>query len=151
MTSTDNRSRLTIDQRGAWKLYAGAGWPPAGWTMHGTVTRGIGDTGALALSPAGVYCQVNAGAVRSLEQRKVVAALTPKVNVVQLVDQRWAAAIVRGDDVRSYLISDLGLHTATAAADTARRDLDAIDIDALPRLAISHAANGRRMYSPASN
>ena len=75
MASTDNRARLTIDHNGAWRLYAGAGWPRAGWTMLGTVTRGIGDTGALALSPAGVYCQVNAGAVRALIQRKVVAAL----------------------------------------------------------------------------
>ena len=75
MTSTDNRSRLTINRNGAWKLYAGAGWPRAGWQMLGTVTRGIGDTGALAVSPAGVYCQVNAGAVRGLDQRKVVSAL----------------------------------------------------------------------------
>jgi hypothetical protein len=75
MPRTDNRSRLTIARNGPWKLYAGASWPQAGWTMLGTVTRGEGDTGALALSPAGVYCQVNAGAVRSLDQRKVLAAL----------------------------------------------------------------------------
>lgn len=147
MTSTDNRSRLTIDRNGAWKLYAGAGWPLPGWTMHGTVTRGIGDTGALGCSPAGVYCQVNAGAVRALDQRKVIAAMMPRVNVVQLADQRWAAVAVRGDDVRAYLVSDLGLHTATAAADTLRRDLDAIDLDALPRVAVGHSASGRRVYA----
>lgn len=75
MPHTDNRARLTVDANGPWRLYAGAGWPLAGWTMIGTVTRGIGDTGALGLSPAGVYCQINAGAVRSLDQRKIAAAL----------------------------------------------------------------------------
>jgi hypothetical protein len=43
--------------------------------MIGTVTRGIGDTGALGLSAAGIYCQINDGAVRSLNQRKIIAAL----------------------------------------------------------------------------
>lgn len=75
MPRTDNRSRLHIDRVGNWRLYAGAGWPLPGWQMLGTVTRGGGDLGALGLSPAGVYCQVNEGAVRSLDQRKVIAAL----------------------------------------------------------------------------
>jgi len=76
MTRTDNRSRLHVARGGNWRLYAGPGWPLRDWQMIGTVTRGSGDVGALALSPAGVYCQVNAGAVRSLDQRKIIAALT---------------------------------------------------------------------------
>lgn len=72
---TDNRARLTARPNGPWRLYAGAGWPLPGWTMIGTVTRGIGDTGALGLSAAGIYCQINDGVVRSLNQRKIIAAL----------------------------------------------------------------------------
>lgn len=73
---TDNRARLTINRAGNWRLYAGYGWPLAGWTMLGVVTRGAGETGALGLSPAGVYCQINAGVVRSLAQHKVIGALS---------------------------------------------------------------------------
>lgn len=75
MPRTDNRARLTVDLRGNWRLYAGAGWPVWGWQMLGTVERGEGDVGALARSPAGAYCQVNAGAVRSLSQHKIEAAM----------------------------------------------------------------------------
>lgn len=75
MPRTDNRARLHVERAGNWKLYAGAGWPLPGWQMLGTVRRGLDDTGALGLSPAGVYCQINAGAVRSLSQKKVIAAL----------------------------------------------------------------------------
>ena len=42
--------------------------------MIGTIQRGV-EIGALGLSPAGIYAQVNASVVRSLDQRKVVAAL----------------------------------------------------------------------------
>lgn len=42
--------------------------------MIGTVTDADG-TGALAVSPTGIYCRINAGAVRSLPQHKVRAAL----------------------------------------------------------------------------
>lgn len=93
MTHTDNRSRLSIDPDGAWRLYAGADWPGPVWTMHGTVTRGIGDTGALALSPAGKWCQVNAGAVRSLDPRKVAYALSGQVTDIRnLPSGVWGTA-----------------------------------------------------------
>lgn len=70
----DNRGRLTVDTAGKWRLYTGA--LPAGWTVLGTVTRGDGDTGALVrIEATGVYVQVNAGAARSLDGRKVAAAL----------------------------------------------------------------------------
>jgi hypothetical protein len=98
MTSTNNRSRLTIDRTGPWRLYAGAGWPLQGWTMHGTVTRDTGDTGALGLSPAGVYCQVNAGAVRSLNQRKIVAALSGYVTDVKITPSGVYGTANRGGD-----------------------------------------------------
>ena len=75
MPRTDNRARLHIDKFGNWNLYAGKGWPPPGWQMLGTVRRGESDIGALGLSPAGVYCQINNCSVRGLNQRKVVAAL----------------------------------------------------------------------------
>ncbi len=68
-----NRDRLTITPGGPWRLYT---HPLAGWEMLGTVQRGM-DIGALARSPAGLLVQVNAGAVRALDQRKALAALKP--------------------------------------------------------------------------
>lgn len=41
--------------------------------MLGTVQRGM-EIGALAMSAVGLYAQVNQGAVRALDQRKVLAA-----------------------------------------------------------------------------
>ena len=66
-----NRGRLTVLLGGPWRLYS---HPLAGWEMIGTVQRGM-EIGALGLSHAGLYAQINAGAVRSLDQRKIAAAL----------------------------------------------------------------------------
>ena len=45
-------------------------------TVLGTVTRAGTDTGALIqFDKTGLYAQVNCGAIRTLDQRKVVAAL----------------------------------------------------------------------------
>jgi hypothetical protein len=68
-----NRGRYTVQMGGPWRLYTNTTLP--GWQMLGTIQRGM-DIGALALSPAGIYAQVNAGAVRSLDQRKTLAALS---------------------------------------------------------------------------
>ena len=68
-----NRDRLTITPGGPWRLYQNSALP--GWEMLGTVQRSDYEIGALARSQAGVYCQINAGAVRALDQRKVAAAL----------------------------------------------------------------------------
>ena len=68
-----NRARLVVSLNGPWRLYT---QPVAGWEMLGTVQRGM-DIGALARSPAGILAQVNAGVVRSLDQRKARAALAP--------------------------------------------------------------------------
>ena len=69
-----NRGRHTVDANGNWRLYTNA--IPANSTPLGTVTRDIGDTGALVrMDKTGVYVQVNAGTIRSLDGRKVAAAL----------------------------------------------------------------------------
>ena len=68
-----NRDRLIITLDGPWRLYT---HPLPGWEMLGTVQRGM-EIGALARSPAGLLTQVNSGAVRSLDQRKALAALNP--------------------------------------------------------------------------
>ncbi len=81
----DNRSRIAVDQAGNWKLYTNT--IPQGATALGTVTRGIGDTGALArIEATGAYVQVNAGAIRSLDGRKVAAALGIIGRPAQMVD-----------------------------------------------------------------
>ncbi|NMM21830.1 MAG: hypothetical protein HHJ15_18075 [Rhodoferax sp.] len=67
-----NRGRYTVQKDGSWRLYT---HQLPGWQMLGTVQRGM-EIGALALSPAGIYAKINAGAVCSLDQRKVVAAIT---------------------------------------------------------------------------
>jgi hypothetical protein len=70
----NNRGRLTVDANGNWRLYTNA--IPANSTPLGTVTRDIGDTGALVrMDATGLYVQINAGAIRSLDGRKVAAAL----------------------------------------------------------------------------
>lgn len=69
-----NRKRLTIQQPGKPRLYQLA--DISGWEVLGTVTRGESDTGALVRNrQTGIYAQANAGAIRSLDQRKVLAAL----------------------------------------------------------------------------
>jgi len=74
--SHDNRSRITIEQPGKPMLYQATDLP--GWEMVGTVTRGEGDTGALVRNmTTGNYAQANAGLIRTLDQRKVRAAIDP--------------------------------------------------------------------------
>jgi len=68
----DNRHRLAVDLSGNWRLYTQHTTP--GTEMLGTVSQGD-RTGALARTEAGVYVMVNAGAVTSLDQRRVKAAL----------------------------------------------------------------------------
>lgn len=68
-----NRSRVTVEVPGKPLLYQVAQLP--GWEVAGTVTDADG-TGALVRNLAtGIYCRANAGALRSLPQRKVEAAL----------------------------------------------------------------------------
>ena len=67
-----NRARIIVTLGGPWRLYQHQ--PPPGMQMLGTVQRGM-EVGALARTQAGLLVQVNAGAVRALDQRKVEAAM----------------------------------------------------------------------------
>ena len=64
---------ITIKRGGKWKLYANT--LPARSRAIGTVTRDGFDTGALVLLASGQYVQINAGAIRNLEQRAICRAL----------------------------------------------------------------------------
>ena len=66
-----NRARLHITPGGPWRLYTHA---IHGMQMLGTVQRGM-EIGALARTQAGLLAMINAGAVRTLDQRKARAAL----------------------------------------------------------------------------
>lgn len=71
----ENRGRLAVDLNGNWRLYTNT--LPRGSRAIGTVSRDGIDTGALVLIEAtGLYVQVNAGAIRSLPQDKVQAAIS---------------------------------------------------------------------------
>lgn len=71
--SRAHRSRVTVDVPGLPDLYQFA--PLPGWEVVGTVTD-VEGTGALVRNiRTGIYCRANAGAIRSLPQRKVEAAL----------------------------------------------------------------------------
>ena len=67
-----NRGRYTVQLGGPWRLYQNT--CPPGWEMMGTIQRGM-EIGALARSPVGLYAKINAGTVRSLDQRKLLAAI----------------------------------------------------------------------------
>ena len=85
----DNRDKLTIDQSGDWQAFTHHA--PQGMAMIGTVTRGNGEAGALALiERTGKYVQVNNGCIRNLDGRKVLAALGTKTGgrPVVLADSR---------------------------------------------------------------
>ena len=71
----NNRGRLAVDLGGAWRIYWGNGPVPSGAQALGTVTRDVGDTGALLRMPGGNYAQGNAGVVRTLDSRKAAAAI----------------------------------------------------------------------------
>lgn len=69
-----NRGRLAVDPNGNWRLYTNT--LPANSTPLGTVSREGYDTGALVrIDATGTYVQVNTGFIRSLDGRKVAAAL----------------------------------------------------------------------------
>lgn len=104
MVNHTNRGRLVVDTSGNWALYAPT--LPTGAVALGTVTRTDGDTGALIrFERTGQYAQVNAGAVRTLDGRKVSAAIgthgrpslgTRRINVT-LDDETVEAARALGN------------------------------------------------------
>lgn len=65
-------SSITVDLNGNWRLYTR---PNGDLSMLGTVTRDGNDIGALAQWPNGLYIQINDSNFRSLDQRKIKAAL----------------------------------------------------------------------------
>ena len=99
--SNNNRSRITVDIPGSPALYQSNNLP--GWEIIGVVHRGENDIGALAKNlNTGIYCQANNGAIRSIDQRKIKAALgignnagRPDIGVkphtVTLTDDEWVA------------------------------------------------------------
>ena len=65
---------LTINTAGAWRLYSPT--LPAGCEPLGVVSRDSHDHGALVrFAATGLYAQVNAGVVRTLDQRQVARLL----------------------------------------------------------------------------
>ena len=73
MTHT-NRGRLTVNADGNWRLYSNT--IPPGADALGTVTKGTEMGALIRYRSTGVYAQLNAGAVRSLDQSKIRAALS---------------------------------------------------------------------------
>ncbi|MBV6748254.1 MULTISPECIES: hypothetical protein [Xanthomonas] len=71
--SRAHRGRLTIERPGKPGLYQLA--PLPGWDVIGTVTDADGTGALIRNKMTGVYCRANAGAIRSLHQSKVEAAL----------------------------------------------------------------------------
>ena len=69
----NKRGRLTVDLGGNWRWYANR--LPAGSKCLGTVTTANGETGALLFTASGIYARLNAGALVSLPQSKVQAAV----------------------------------------------------------------------------
>ena len=70
----DTPDRITVDPAGNWRLYSET--LPDGATPLGTVTREDADVGALVrFEKTGRYAQVNGGAARNLDGRKVAGAL----------------------------------------------------------------------------
>jgi len=78
--SRQHRGLVTVDRGGNARIYQYQALP--GWEVLGTVST-AGGTGALVRNlRTRVYCQANAGCLRSLPQRKVLAALDCKAGVV---------------------------------------------------------------------
>lgn len=90
---------LKVSKNGNWQLYWGIGPLPTGAEALGTVQRETLETGALIRLVTGIYVQGNAGAIRTLDQSEVGAAL-----------------------VKSESAASLGSMTSEAKATAARRN-----------------------------
>lgn len=69
----ENRSRVTVDQNGDWRMYTKT--LPANAEPLGVVMRGAGNSGALVRMENGTYAQVNDGSFIPLDGRKISSAL----------------------------------------------------------------------------
>ena len=81
----NNRNRLTIELGDKWRLYTKT--LPEGSEPLGVVSH-AGETGALVKMATGKYVQINAGVMRSLDGRKVNAALGDFKNAQKMADGR---------------------------------------------------------------
>lgn len=72
---------MSAQHRGYLSIYLGGpaglfqSQPMLGWITYGTVTTAHGEGALVRHRVTGMYCQANEGALRSLPQRKVLAAL----------------------------------------------------------------------------
>lgn len=74
--ASKNRGAVTVESGADWREYWGASGPlPAGSIPLGTVLRGE-DAGVLLRMQTGIYVLGIEGALKSLDQRKVAAALS---------------------------------------------------------------------------
>lgn len=81
--SSTNRARITIEQPGKPQFYQHQSLP--GWEFVGVVARGD-DKGALVRNTnTGKYAMANAGAISTLDQRKVLSALSGS-NATKMAD-----------------------------------------------------------------
>lgn len=65
---------MKFDPSGNWRIYAPT--IPGDAEVLGTITRAPGDTGALIrYTKTGLYAQLNAGVIRTLDGRSVAAAM----------------------------------------------------------------------------
>lgn len=73
----NSAKRIIVNLDGFWRLYLLPGdMSRDNIDWLGTVQRGSGETGALGrIKSTGMLVQVNAGALRTLDQRKAEAAL----------------------------------------------------------------------------
>lgn len=102
--SSKHRAHVTVEPAGKAGLYQHQKLPD--WEALGTVTRGD-DTGALVRNVStGQYAMANAGAIRSLDQRKVRAALG--------VDERGRPSEMEGGKRRNVYIDDASWARALA-------------------------------------
>lgn len=70
-------SAMYVHEDGNWRQYTTA--IPTGAVPLGTVERDASDKGALVLLRSGRYVQVNAGAIRSLDQQEIARLLTEEL------------------------------------------------------------------------
>lgn len=71
--SRQHRGRVTVDPAGKAGLYQHQEMP--GWTVVGVVKTATGTGALVRNNRSGIYCQANGGALRSLPQKKILAAL----------------------------------------------------------------------------
>lgn len=68
-------NNLSVQPNADWRIYTAT--TPAGSRALGTVSRdgSFSQAGALVITAAGIYAQINAGVLRSLPQKQVASAL----------------------------------------------------------------------------